>query len=69
MLRGVLPIMALAAFATIRRHWLTYSLQADNLVVEHKILRTRCIPLQQIQIARLVETQGGRGHTYTSIEL
>ncbi len=68
-LGGVLAIMALSIIVTIRKSWLTFRLGQNAIFIMHRILGTRQIPLQDVQSARLVEMQGGKGYKYQSIEL
>lgn len=68
-LAGVIAIMLLSVFVTIRKNWKTYSLDPNGIVISHRILGTRRIPLEDVRSAQLVKIQGGRGYRYTSIAL
>jgi len=68
-LGGVLGITALSVFITLRKNWMTYALEPDAIVIRHRILADRRIPLQVVHSARMVEIPGGRGYKYQSIEL
>jgi hypothetical protein len=62
-------ILALSLVSTVLSHWHTLAIEGSDIIVAHKITGNKKIALQEVASAELIESRGGRGYIYHSIEL
>jgi hypothetical protein len=62
-------VLVLGFISNILSHWLTLSIHENALFINHKITGSKKILFSEIASAEIVESRGGRGYIYHSIEL